>query len=83
MAIKYIPRNSREIQIYRRERAIKEKNRTEITDNTLILMRRINLSYRKNNKSLEERFLLLNEYIKKQKLKKISEIINYFLADIS
>lgn len=83
MAIKYIPLNNREIQIYRREQAIKEHNRDELIDNILISMRRANLFYQKKHEEFKKQSILLNEYVKKQNSKRVLEVINYFIADIS
>ncbi len=83
MSIKYIPKNKNEIMLFKREKALKERQREEITDNTLISLRRVNLHQQKKNEDFRSKILSLNEYINKQNTKKLVEIINYFIADIN
>lgn len=83
MATKYIPANKNEVQLFRRNRAIKERKRQEITDKTLIELRRFHLTQQKKTGTLEPIAFELNNYIKKQSNKRIIEVINYFLADIN
>ena len=82
MAIKYIPASKHEIQLFRRNRAIKERNRKEITDNTLIALRRVHLFQQKNTANFENSAEKLNSFIKLQKNQRVLEVINYFIADI-
>ena len=82
MAIKYIPANKYEIQLFRRNRAIKERNRQEISDNTLIALRRVYLFQQKKSASFENSAKKLNSFVKLQKNQRILEAINYYLADI-
>jgi len=83
MAIRYIPVNKSEIQLYRRNKAIKERNRQEITDNSLIALRRVNISQQKKDKSFCEAASEFTNFIKQQQPKQIINIINYYLADIN
>jgi len=83
MAIRYIPVNKNEIQLFRRNKAIKERNRKEITDNSLIALRRENLSQQKINKNFVKTASDLTSFIKQQEHKQVLNVVNYFLADIS
>jgi len=83
MAIRYIPVNKNEIQLFRRNKAIKERNRKEITDNTLIALRRVNLLQQKNSHSFLQTATVFTNFIRQQKHKQIINVINYYLADIS
>ncbi len=82
MAIKYIPQNRSEIQIYRRNRAIKERSREDITRNTLVELRKVNLVQRKRNESFAELAGAFTMLVKKQKNKNVMEVFNYFLSEI-
>ncbi|MGI6369904.1 MAG: hypothetical protein GX372_08525 [Ignavibacteria bacterium] len=82
MAVRYIPQNRREIQLYRRERIIKEKNRDEITRNTLVELRKVNLHHRKVKQDFDELARAFTIYIKKQKHNKVVDVFNYFLSEI-
>ena len=83
MAIRYIPVNKKEIQLFRRNRAIKERSRQEITDNSLIALRRVHLAQQKNDESFSETASKLADFVKQQKHQQIIEVVNYYIADIS
>ena len=83
MAIRYIPINRNEIQLFRRNKAIKERNRKEITDNTLIALRRVNLLQQKKVHSFPKTATVFTDFVRQQKHKQIINVINYYLTDIS
>jgi TRAP-type mannitol/chloroaromatic compound transport system substrate-binding protein len=83
MAIKYIPVNKNEIQLFKRNRAIKERNRQEITDNSLIALRKVHLSQKKENESFAETASNFTGFVKQQQHKEVINVINYFLEDIN
>jgi hypothetical protein len=82
MANKYIPANRKEIQLFRRNRAIKESSRTQITDNALIALRRVHLKKNNNSEDFEIASLRFNDFLNKLNHKKIQDVINYYIADI-
>jgi hypothetical protein len=82
MANKYIPANRKEIQLLRRNRAIKESSRSQITDNTLIALRRVHLKINKNSAEFEVTSIKFNDFLNKLNHKKIQDVINYYIADI-
>jgi DNA-directed RNA polymerase delta subunit len=83
MATKYIPATKYEIQLYRRNKAIKENNRQEITDNSLIALRKVHLSQQKKTEKFQKIAAKFNTVAKQQSHKRMLEIINYYLADIN
>ena len=83
MAIRYIPVNKNEIQLFRRNRAIKERSRQEITDKSLIALRRVHLALQKNDAAFTEAASEFSGFVKQQKHMQIMEVINYYIADIN
>jgi len=82
MPIKYIPATKREIRNYRQERAIKERNRKEITEASYITLRRLHLQFRKNNPSFETTANKFNTYIKGIKHNQTMDVFHYFVSNI-
>ena len=82
MANKYIPATKREIMNYRREKAIKERQRNDITEKTYITLRRTFLSLRKQNPQIETTAKLLNDKIANEKHNTTIDIFRYLVSDI-
>jgi TRAP-type mannitol/chloroaromatic compound transport system substrate-binding protein len=82
MATKYIPANKNEIRNFRRERAIKERKRKEITESSYIALRRMYLQIRKENPAFEQTATKFNSYIKELKHNQAMDVFRYYVADI-
>ncbi len=79
---RYIPLNSKEIQIYRHQKAIQETKREEKTNNALISLRKKNLAVINANPTLKAKIERFNLYVKKKKIDDIVKVIHYLLSDL-
>lgn len=70
---------SREIALYRKERALAESNRVDITNAILIKSRKKNLAMFKSNPQIEEKLDKLNDTIKNKPIESTMKVINYWL----
>ncbi len=79
---RYIPLNPKDIQLYRRQKAIEESTRTDRTNNALIALRRTNLNVVNSNPNLRASIAKLNHYIKLKKIEDVVKVINYLMSDL-
>ncbi len=76
---RYIPLTPKEIQLYRRERAIEESQRDDRTNNTLIALRRKNLSIINHNPQFKEKLVRFNSYVKRKEVSELVKVIQYMI----
>lgn len=79
---RYIPLTSREIQLYRREKAIQETKREEKTNNALIALRKKNLAVINAFPNLKAKIERFNYYVKNKKIEDIAKVIHYLVSDL-
>lgn len=79
---KYIPLSPTEIQLYKRQKAIQETKREEKTNNTLIALRKKNLSVINAYPTLKAKVERFNNYIKNKKIEEIAKVIHYLVSDL-
>ncbi|MDR0926372.1 MAG: hypothetical protein LBO69_01225 [Ignavibacteria bacterium] len=82
MSHKYVLTNRKEIGIFRNNKAIKERRRQEITDSTLIALRRVHLALEKEHPALAHQGQQIVLKLKTLPHKRAVDIFNYYLADI-
>lgn len=79
---RYIPLQPKEIQLYRRQKAIEESSRTDRTNNALIALRRSNLNVINSNPSLKASITRFNHYVRIKKHEDIVKVISYLMSDL-
>lgn len=79
---KYIPLSQKEIQLYKREKAIQETKREEKTNNALIALRKKNLAVINAYPTLKAKIEKFNTYLKKKKIEDIAKVIHYLVSDL-
>jgi hypothetical protein len=83
MANKYIPANKKELQDYRRDKAIRERNRKSIIESSYITIRRTFLEKKKENPNLENLSKKLNQEMRKEKHNTTMDIFRYYFSAFS
>jgi hypothetical protein len=56
---------------------------TDITNIALVALRRQNIHYSKSYENFSKKIIDLNEYVRKQNLKVITGVVNYWLSTLS
>lgn len=79
---RYYPLNPKELQLYKRSKAIEETSRTDKTNDTLIALRRRNLNVINSNPPLKQKIERFNSYIKSRKQEEILKVINFLMSDL-
>lgn len=79
---KYIPLTPKEIQLYRREKAIQETKREDKTNNALIALWKKNLAVINAYPTLKAKVERFNHYIKNKKIEDIAKVIHYLVSDL-
>lgn len=79
--ITYKPYSKSEIELYKKQKKQLEDNRDQITNNSLIALRKKHLNTIKPEESLERKIRHFNKYIKSKKIDDIVKVVNYLLSN--
>ncbi len=69
----------REVQIYKKERALAESKRVDVTNAILIASRNRNLAQFRTNPKMEKTLDRLNDTVKSKPIENTIKVINYWL----
>jgi len=71
----------REIALYKKEKALSETKRIDLTNACLVAFRRNNLYALKNNPQLRQKFINLNQTVREKPIEQILKVFNFWIEE--
>ncbi len=80
-SVKYYQYTPKEIELYKKEKALRESKRVEGTNRALIALRKQNLMFTRADDKLRRKIEHFNKVIKSKPLPVVLKVVNYWMSD--